>query len=287
MNEEIPYKFKYMLNKIVNCIIEYIMKNISNYNLIESKLLLINNYILDLFHTPEISRNNFMNKKYKLLTHSSTFSDKTVSPEYDKNITLSKFSNIFINIVKKDRDDSNDNNKIIKLSPYRDSSKITKLKKLLKNEQEKSMIKELSYLKRLSYVQEKLNYYESKRNKNEKINNKNEIDNKSASSINFKEKKKIKSNLNNKFIKAINNLSHLTVINSCKNTKINLFNNNLIPNTPRLLKQSLTQRHVDGKDNKNLNIKIPNTKINLDKEGKLIELIKDKNNFINSYSEKI
>ena len=280
MNEEIPYKFKYMLNKIVNCIIEYIIKNISNYNLIESKLLLINNYILDLFHTPEISRNNFMNKKYKQLTHSSTFSDKTVSPEYDKNITLSKFSNIFINIVKKDRDDSNDNNKIIKLSPYRDSSKITKLKKLLKNEQEKSMIKELSYLKRLSYVQEKLNYYESKRNKNEKINQKNEIDNKSVSSINFKEKKKIKSNSNNKFIKAINNLSHLTVINSCKNTKINLFNNNLIPNTSRLLKQSLTQRHVDGKDNKNINIKIPNTKINSDKEGKLIELIKDKNNFI-------
>ena len=135
-------------------------------------------------------------------------------------------------------------------------------------------------MKRLSYVQEKLNYYESKRNKNEKINQKHEIDNKSVSSINFKEKKKIKSNLNNKYIKAINNLSHLTVINSCKNTKINLFNNNWIPNTSRLLKQSLTQRHVDGKDNKNINIKIPNTKINSDKEGKLIELIKDKNNFI-------
>ena len=47
MNSEIPYKYKYMLNKIINCIIEYITNNLNNHNLIESKLLLINNYILD------------------------------------------------------------------------------------------------------------------------------------------------------------------------------------------------------------------------------------------------
>ena len=40
MFEEIPYKFQYMLNKILNCIIEYIVKNRKNSTMIESKLLL-------------------------------------------------------------------------------------------------------------------------------------------------------------------------------------------------------------------------------------------------------
>ena len=57
MLTEIPYKFKYMLNKIINCIIEFIMKNFKNDLLLESKLILINNYILEVFHTTEISGN--------------------------------------------------------------------------------------------------------------------------------------------------------------------------------------------------------------------------------------
>ena len=41
MYEEIPYKFKYMLNKITNCIIKHIIKNLGNNLLIETKLILI------------------------------------------------------------------------------------------------------------------------------------------------------------------------------------------------------------------------------------------------------
>ena len=100
MYEEIPYKYKYMLTKILKCIIDYISKNLNNNLLIESKLLLINNYVLDIFHSQEISRNTFANNKFQKIINSSVNSGKTLTPEFDKDITLSKFSNIFLNIRK-------------------------------------------------------------------------------------------------------------------------------------------------------------------------------------------
>ncbi len=281
MFEEIPYKFQYMLNKILNCIIEYIIKNRKNSTMIESKLLLINNYILDIFHTPEISRNGFMNRKFQQMMNSSTFSDKTVSPEHDKNITLSKFTNIFFNIMQKGKDDSKEQIKT-PISPYRDKNKIIKLKKLLKNEQEKSMIKELSYLKKLSFVQEKLNYYESKRNNIEKKrrnNNNNSKESKSISFLQLKAEKNLRARISKNLI---NNLSYLTVINSCKNKKLNFFQNNVFLNTSRIIKHPLNQNKIDDKEVKKQNLNNQNSKINLSKEKKLLELIKDKNNFINN-----
>ena len=281
MFEEIPYKFQYMLNKILNCIIEYIIKNRKNSTMIESKLLLINNYILDIFHTPEISRNGFMNRKFQQMLNSSTFSDKTVSPEHDKNITLSKFTNIFFNIMQKGKDDSKEQIKT-PISPYRDKNKIIKLKKLLKNEQEKSMIKELSYLKKLSFVQEKLNYYESKRNNIEKKrrnNNNNSKESKSISFLQLKAEKNLRARISKNLI---NNLSYLTVINSCKNKKLNFFQNNVFPNTSRIIKHPVNQNKIDDKEVKKQNLNNQNSKINLSKEKKLLELIKDKNNFINN-----
>ena len=281
MFEEIPYKFQYMLNKILNCIIEYIIKNRKNSTMIESKLLLINNYILDIFHTPEISRNGFMNRKFQQMMNSSTFSDKTVSPEHDKNITLSKFTNIFFNILQKGKDDSKEQIKT-PISPYRDKNKIIKLKKLLKNEQEKSMIKELSYLKKLSFVQEKLNYYESKRNNIEKKrrnNNNNSKESKSISFLQLKAEKNLRARISKNLI---NNLSYLTVINSCKNKKLNFFQNNVFQNTSRIIKHPVNQNKIDDKEVKKQNLNNQNSKINLSKEKKLLELIKDKNNFINN-----
>ena len=279
MFEEIPYKFQYMLNKILNCIIEYIIKNRKNSTMIESKLLLINNYILDIFHTPEISRNGFMNRKFQQMMNSSTFSDKTVSPEHDKNITLSKFTNIFFNIMQKGKDDSKEQIKT-PISPYRDKNKIIKLKKLLKNEQEKSMIKELSYLKKLSFVQEKLNYYESKRNNIEKKrrnNNNNSKESKSISFLQLKAEKNLRARISKNLI---NNLSYLTVINSCKNKKLNFFQNNVFQNTSRIIKHPVNQNKIDDKEVNKQNLNNQNSKINLSKEKKLLELIKDKNNFI-------
>ena len=248
MFEEIPYKFQYMLNKILNCIIEYIVKNRKNSTMIESKLLLINNYILDIFHTPEISRNGFMNRKFQQMMNSSTFSDKTVSPEHDKNITLSKFTNIFFNIMQKGKDDSK--------------------------------VKELSYLKKLSFVQEKLNYYESKRNNIEKKrrnNNNNSKESKSISFLQLKAEKNLRARISKNLI---NNLSYLTVINSCKNKKLNFFQNNVFPNTSRIIKHPVNQNKIDDKEVNKQNLNNQNSKINLSKEKKLLELIKDKNNFI-------
>jgi len=281
MFEEIPYKFQYMLNKIINCIIEYILKNRKNSTMIESKLLLINNYILDIFHTPEISRNGFMNRKFQQMLNSSTFSDKTVSPEHDKNVTLSKFTNIFFNIMQKGKDESKEQIKT-PISPYRDKNKIIKLKKLLKNEQEKSMIKELSYLKKLSFVQEKLNYYESKRNNIEKRNiekrkKNNDKESKSISFLQLKAEKNLRARISKNLI---NNLSYLTVINSCKNKKLNPFRNNIFPDTSRIIKHPVNQNKIDDKEAKDQSLKNQNSKINLSKEKKVLELLKDKNNFV-------
>ena len=210
--------------------------------------------------------------------NSSTFSDKTVSPEHDKNITLSKFTNIFFNIMQKGKDDSKEQIKT-PISPYRDKNKIIKLKKLLKNEQEKSMIKELSYLKKLSFVQEKLNYYESKRNNIEKRKKNNDKESKSISFLQLKAEKNLRARISKNLI---NNLSYLTVINSCKNKKLNFFQNNVFPNTSRIIKHPVNQNKIDDKEVKKQNLNNQNSKINLSKEKKLLELIKDKNNFINN-----
>ena len=57
--------------------------------------------------------------KIKKLNHSKTFSDKVLTPEFDKNITLSKFSNIFLNIKTKGKDSNiSPNNQ--EIFPYKD-----------------------------------------------------------------------------------------------------------------------------------------------------------------------
>jgi hypothetical protein len=270
MYEEIPYKFKYMLNKIIKCIIEYISKNLNNNLLIESKLILINNYILDIFRSQETSRNSFAKTKIKKLNHSKTFSDKALTPEFDKNITLSKFSNIFLNIKTKGKDSNiSPNNQ--EIFPYKDKYKIMKLKKLLKNEQEKSMLKELSYLKRLSFAQEKLNFYESK------IKHINESENKNISSGFINDEKKNKEKMKNG---SINNLNNLTAIRSCKNKKTNFFSNDFSSNSQRIIKQSLSHSHVNDRATTKKNNKNKTSYIFPDKGEKLNELIKDTKKFI-------
>ena len=224
MNSEIPHKYKYMLNKIINYIIEYIIKNLNDHNLIEAKLLLINNYILDVFHNQELSRNEVMKKKYKKISTSRNFHDKTVSPEYDKKISLSKFKNIVLTINKTDKNPKEQNDER-KISSHNDKIKINQLKKLLKNEQDKSIIMELAYLKKLSFIQEKLHFYESK-NYSSTINNNNNNnniqqsieDNKTLVSI-FpdKEKEKEKETIKSKFSK---NFSNVIMAKSTKNKKI-------------------------------------------------------------------
>ena len=283
MYEEIPYKYKYMLTKIFQCIIEYISKNVKNNFLIESKLILINNYILDLFHSQEISRNELVNIKHKNSSNSSLISRKTMSPKFEKDVTLTKFNNIFLNIKKSKVDNSKNSGKR-PISPHKDKYIINKLKKLLKSEQEKSMIKELSYLKKLTFVQEKLNYYESRKNNYEKMNKNSEIQNKSVPFLKFKDEK----NFNTKLIKSPSyNLSYLTVINSCKNNSINLLQNNIFPNTSRTFKHSKSLNKLNNRPHIKWNLKNKDFRNNSNKGEQLLELIKEKNNFINSYKDKI
>ena len=257
MYEELPSKYKYMINKIVNCIIQYIMRNLKNNLLIETKLILINNYILDVFNTTEISRNSAINVKLNNKTNLSTFTEKnniskSISPEYDNNVTFSKLTNIILdmgqkNIKEKIIKNYNEHSKI-KLSPYNNNQKykIINLKKLLKNEQEKSMIKELSYLKRLSFVQEKLNFYESNKVNNDKTKNNIDLDTKNIS-FKFDEEKNLKNKINNNTISMNKNLDYFTLINSYRNHKINLF----YPNTSRIVKHALSQRKINSVDIKN------------------------------------
>ena len=267
MNSEIPYKYKYMLNKIINCIIEYITNNLNNHNLIESKLLLINNYILDVVQNKELTRNITTKKKFKKISVSKTFRDKTVTPEYDKKINLSKFNNIFLNIRKNDINPKEINNPK-PISSYNEKYKINKLKNLLKDEQEKSMLMELAYLKKLSFVQEKLNYYESKSNINNNLQQSTE-DDKNIFYI-FTARENAKEKMRNKLTK---NINIITTMNNNKNKKIKFFKNDAFLFDSKNIKHSMSISRIKYKT-KNLD----KSKHSFSLE-KLNELMNDKNSF--------
>ena len=267
MNSEIPYKYKYMLNKIINCIIEYITNNLNNHNLIESKLLLINNYILDVVQNKELTRNITTKKKFKKISVSKTFRDKTVTPEYDKKITLSKFNNIFLNIRNNDINPKEINNPK-PISSYNEKYKINKLKKLLKDEQEKSMLMELAYLKKLSFVQEKLNYYESKSNINNNLQQSTD-DDKNIFYI-LKVRENAKEKMINKLTK---NINFITTMNNNKNKKKKFFENDVFSFDSKNIKHSMSISRIKYKT-KNLD----KSKHSFSLE-KLNELMNNKNSF--------
>ena len=267
MNSEIPYKYKYMLNKIINCIIEYITNNLNNHNLIESKLLLINNYILDVVQNKELTRNITTKKKFKKISVSKTFRDKTVTPEYDKKITLSKFNNIFLNIRKNDINPKEINNPK-PISSYNEKYKINKLKNLLKDEQEKSMLMELAYLKKLSFVQEKLNYYESKSNINNNLQQSTD-DDKNIFYI-LKVRENAKEKMINKLTK---NINFITTMNNNKNKKKKFFENDVFSFDSKNIKHSMSISRIKYKT-KNLD----KSKHSFSLE-KLNELMNNKNSF--------
>ena len=267
MNSEIPYKYKYMLNKIINCIIEYITNNLNNHNLIESKLLLINNYILDVVQNKELTRNITTKKKFKKISVSKTFRDKTVTPEYDKKITLSKFNNIFLNIRNNDINPKEINNPK-PISSYNEKYKINKLKNLLKDEQEKSMLMELAYLKKLSFVQEKLNYYESKSNINNNLQQSTD-DDKNIFYI-FTARENAKEKMRNKLTK---NINIITSMNNTKNKKKKFFENDVFSFDSKNIKHSMSISRIKYKT-KNLD----KSKHSFSLE-KLNELMNNKNSF--------
>ena len=247
MYGEIPYKFKYMLNKIIKCIMENILKYISNRLLVESKLILINNYIIDIFNSIEISKNSILNN-YTPNNYSNnvnkSFSKKIIFPKYENNVTCSKLSNVYLNLSEKDSVENNGLNGQEKYNmnifPYKDKYKLNKLKILLKNEQEKNIMKELSYLKRLSFVQKKLDFYESIKNNNDKSKNASEMNNKN-NLIKLDEENIIKPKLNNS---SIDNNDHLTVIDNSKNKGLNPIKKDKIIYNLKEMKHSMSHKKL-------------------------------------------
>jgi len=251
MYGEIPYKYRYMLNKIINCIIEYIMKNLRNSLIVESKLLLINNYIIEIFTSHDILGKNssILTKINSTNSLDKTSSNNIISLKYDKNASFSKLNNIVLSLSDKNTIENTNQNhneqNILKILPYKDKYKIIKLKKLLKNEQEKSAIKELSYLKRISFFQEKLNFYESKNLSPDGSKNNNDIDNNNIS-LKFDEDK-IKSKLN-----INNNVDYWTIINGCKTKRSSEIKKLIFRNTKRMMRHSMSHQKLFDKDNKNI-----------------------------------
>lgn len=253
MYGEIPYKFKYMLNKIINCIMENILKYISNRLLVESKLILINNYIIDVFNSVEISKNSILNN-YCMNTPNNlsnninkSFSKNVIFPKYENNVTCSKLSNVYLNLSEKDSIENNGLNGQekynINISPYKDKYKLNKLKILLKNEQEKSLMKELSYLKRLSFVQKKLDFYESIKNNNDKSKNISEINikNNQNNPMKLDEENIIKTKLNNS---NLDNADHLASINNSNNKGLSPFKKDKVIYNLKEMKHSMSHKKL-------------------------------------------
>ena len=273
MYDEIPYRYKFMLNKIIKCLLDGIWKNLNNKSSLDSKLLLINNYVLEIFNHSENERNNIANKK---ILNFKTSDDKTKIPELEKNVNLSKFSNIILNINKSEK---GSNTQRTTISPYKDKNTNIKLKKLLKNEKDKSSLKELFYLKKLSFVEKKLNFYESKINRmnnakdTKETKDINNID-RNSSSIFTGNEKNMKDIIKQYFT---NRLNELTIINnSCKMKRINLFKNESVPNYTKRNKFSMSQS--DFNDKKNIKKQILN-KAKSSKyfyNNKFIDIIKSK-----------
>ena len=128
MYEGIPFKYKYILNKIIKCLLESISKNLNDKPILESKLLLINNYILDIFKDSDISRNKKKNINSHILNN-KTFDNKVKMPELEKNINLSKFKTIFLNM---DKYEINSNTRRKTILPYKDKNTNIKRKKFFK-----------------------------------------------------------------------------------------------------------------------------------------------------------
>ena len=229
MYEDLCTKFKDILKRIINRINEFIDKNINTPYLIESKLLLINNYIIDILNANDVSQSSFIYSPNQDSSQSNFHFEKIKfnpligSQDYEeKQKIINKFKHKYFNSIKEKNEkiihsyndfNINSDNKI-ELTPNK--FKIIKLKRKLKDEHEKNKLKELSYLQRLLDMQKDLYLYELKRNKENERNH----------SYN-------------------NNLNYFTINNYYYNNKRNInninYNENLNTNNNKEIKHSMSQ----------------------------------------------
>ena len=260
MYEDLYSKFKDMLKRIINRINEFIDKNINNPYLVESKLLLINNHIIDILNINDESQSYFVWNQNQDNSQSNLYSEKILinplisSRCYDqKKKIINKFKRKYFDNKEKnekvihsynDFKINSDNKKELTPNKY----KIIKLKRKLKDEHEKSKIKELSYLQRLLDLQKDLFLYELKRNKEKEISH----------SYN-------------------NSLNYFTINNNNYNNNRNC-NENLYSNNIQNIKHSLSQFEFKGRPEsvKKNNFDDMKLKYELLKKKKLLK----RNNFI-------
>ena len=271
MYQNLYLKFKDILKRIINRINEFIDININNPYLVESKLLLINNYIIDTLNTTDVSQSSFIdiqnqdNSQYNLLN--PLISSRGC--EENKKI-LNKFKRKYFNSIKdknekaihsyNDFNINSDNKKELTPNKYR----IIKLKRKLEDEHEKSKIKELSYLQKLLDIKKDLILYEFKRNKDKERN---------------------RSYNNNLNYFTINNSNYNNNRNRNINININNYNENINSNNIKNIKHSISQYEYKERSlnvNKN-NFDDMKLKYELLRKKKLLKM----NNFIKFDFEEI
>ena len=254
MSSELYNKYKDILSRICNCINEYIKKNIKNPSLVESKLLSINNYIIDILYTPEELQNLIINNPKENKSIPNIYHEKSItnsnmisSREYEeKKKTIDNFRKRYFNNMKEK------NEKIIYSYNDNINSDLKLQLRKLKNERKKNVIKELPYLKKLSKIQKELYLYELKKNKTKERNNSN----------------------NNK-------INYFTINNTYKNRNLSNQNMNLHSFNSKMIKHSMSQCEIIDVKDKSLN----NEKIIFDDMKLKYELFRKKkimkrNNFI-------
>lgn len=145
LKQNLPEQIMNLIETILNRIINYSQKNLSNLTLLEDKIHLINEYTINVLEsTKQIQSRNSQNTSSNRLNDYSSVSLNYKIEKNDKNLSC-RTPNTTNNI------------KSLSLNNYM----ITKLKRKLKQEHEKKKILELGYLEKIVVLKNQLNKYES------------------------------------------------------------------------------------------------------------------------------
>lgn len=178
MNDETINTFKDILKRIFNCINEYIDINIKNPILVESKLISINNYVIDILHIEDLSPNSTINNNINQKPQNNTLITHIISSREldEKKKTIDKYKKKFFDNFKERNDTNVDNNydNSNTNSQMKTKYKTIKLKSKIKNDDNYNKRKELSYIQRLSFIQNRLiSSLKKKKGENQKQRNNN------------------------------------------------------------------------------------------------------------------
>ena len=198
IKQNLPEQIVNLIETILNRIINYSQKNISNLSLLENKILSINEYTINILTSPKQQSRNGQK------------TPKNISNDYSS-----------VSFYSKTQTPNNTNNyKSLSLNHYM----ITKLKRKLKQEHEKKKIIELGYLEKIIILKNQLNKYQSE-NLGKVLDQTNDIS--EYKIVLRKENKSAKSN-RTKNIQKINNI--LESNNNSKDNSSNILRNNTTTN---------------------------------------------------------